>query len=366
MRHLRGFVRTWPMLTLLVTQVSLSAPASASPGDLDTSFSRDGRVTTAPTRHGGGAEAVAVQADGKIVAAGSSDDKFAVARFNRHGSLDTNFGADGTITTNFTAGSDFASSIAVQADGKIVAAGQSGGANPKFALARYNTDGTLDAAFGGDGRVTTDFSKGSDGAYALVIQADGKIVAAGIGGCVFGLARYNGGGTLDSSFDSDGKVTTDFGTDARGHGCHWVDSVAIQANGRIVAGGNWVQCFGDRDCDHFSLLAGYIGNGTLDTTFGDGGTVFGLFPEFLAVALQQDGKIVGAGLGEGAFALSRYDADGTPDATFGRNGTVFTNFTRHHDAAYAVAVQANGKIVSAGVAGFGDSAKFALARYLGA
>jgi uncharacterized delta-60 repeat protein len=176
------------------------ARLKASSGQLDTSFSGDGKVTTAfASESVDEAHAVAVQSDGKIVAAGESAGDFALARYTTTGTLDTSFGDGGRVETVFDLGSDdVASALAIQADGKIVAAGVS---NNRFALARYNTDGTLDTSFNGDGKLMTHFAAGSaDLALAVAIQADGKIVAAGVSNDRFALARYNTNGTLDTTF----------------------------------------------------------------------------------------------------------------------------------------------------------------------
>ena len=227
--------------------------------------------------------------------------------------------------TGFTSGSDSASGVAIQADGRIVVVGWTGvqtGPGPydtKFALARYNSDGTLDATFGDDGKVMTDFTAWGDEARGVAIQADGRIVVVGMAGdglvrvvdstsrtgarwepldAKFALARYNSDGTLDATFGVNGKVMTDF------------------------------------------------------TAWGDGAT---------GVAIQADGKIVAAGVAaapagvaadstrHSRFALARYNSDGTLDATFGGNGKVMTYVQRRGDAAYGVAIQADGKIVAAGV-----------------
>lgn len=153
-----------------------ASAAQAAPGDLDPSFSADGRETTDLGPGPGQAQAVARQADGKIVTAGTSADDFALARYNPDGSLDTTFSDDGKLTTDFGS-RDEANAVAVQNDGKIVAAGNADESND-FALARYNADGSLDTTFSGDGKVTTDFGS-SGAARAVSVQGDGKIVAAG-------------------------------------------------------------------------------------------------------------------------------------------------------------------------------------------
>jgi uncharacterized delta-60 repeat protein/uncharacterized repeat protein (TIGR01451 family) len=331
-------------------------------GSLDPSFGSGGKVTT---DFGGfdAASAAVIQPDGRIVAAGrSGSGDFALARYNTDGSLDTTFGNGGKLTTDF-GGFDAAFGVALQADGKIVAAGQ-GGPGGGFALARYNTDGSLDPSFGSGGEVTTHFTSGFEVVIAVAIQLDGKIVVTGqtfAGGFQqFALARYNTDGSLDTSFASGGIVATNFGFDSAFGG-----ALAIQPDGKIVAAGRAGTDF---------LLARYNGDGSLDATFGSGGIVttdFGgtVFDAAFGVALQSNGKIVAAGgtfngfVGPSAdFALARYNPDGSLDASFGSGGQVTTDFGGF-DVARSVALQADGKIVAAGTGGAGSD--FALARYLG-
>lgn len=203
-------------------------------GSLDTAFGTGGQVI-APGL-GDTTNAVAIQSDNKIVVAGSSGFAFALARYNANGSLDTTFDADGKVTTDIGTGIDIANAVAIQADGKIVAAGQSPhGAGVAFALVRYNANGSLDTDFGTGGKVTTDFDKSLNIAQAIAIQSDRKIVAAGWTNDsvvnVFALARYNTDGSLDTTFDADGKVTTAIGI------VNMVNAVAIQSDGKIVAAG---------------------------------------------------------------------------------------------------------------------------------
>jgi serralysin len=193
------------------------------------------------------AHSVAIQADGKIVAAGESFPSsapyanFALARYNPHGTLDTTFGGDGKVTTGFTARSDdSADSVALQANGKIVSAGFS---RDRFALARYTSQGKLDATWGGDGKVTTHFAdRSTDSADAVTIQADGKIVTAGDSSLTndrFALARYKVDGRLDATFGGDGTVTTHFTTRSD----DVAFSTAIQADGNVVAAGRCALSF---------------------------------------------------------------------------------------------------------------------------
>jgi uncharacterized delta-60 repeat protein len=209
-------------------------------GSLDPSFSGDGTQTTElDFGEVAGARGVAIQADGKIIAVGEAFDSaaFALARFNPNGSLDTSFSGDGLQTTDFGVGA-FGRKVAVQGDGKIVAVGwNTPGETADFALARYNANGSLDTSFSGDGLQTTDFFYGDgDQAFDVAIQANGRIVAVGVarGGATgedFALARYNTNGTLDTSLSGDGRKRTNFGGSDSAFG------LALQGDGRIVAVG---------------------------------------------------------------------------------------------------------------------------------
>ena len=218
---------------------------------------------------------MAIQADGKIVVgrlrlptAPTRD--FALARYNADGSLDTTFDGDGKVTTDFDGpATTMAYGVAVQADGKIVVAGllpNGTGDVSDFALARYNADGSLDTTFDGDGKVTTDFGGGHDDGHrrgAPGRRQDRRGRAAAVGGVAndFALARYNADGSLDTTFDGDGKVTTDFGRDVDA-----ASGVAVQADGKIVVAGSCLI-----GCNDDFALARYNADGSLDTTFdGDG------------------------------------------------------------------------------------------------
>jgi uncharacterized delta-60 repeat protein len=367
--------RLWLAAAVIVCGVSVtSMPGSHAltlAGRLDTSFGGDGRVRTDFTSgHRDYARGMAIQADGRIVAAGRAGGnrgRFALARYSLDGRLDVTFGSGGRVLTDFSRKNDFATDVAIQADGKIVAAGTAGAPfHPRFALARYGTDGTLDPTFGGDGTVKTSLT-GYDNAGGVAIQGDGKIVVAGQAsglGQQFGLARYNPDGTLDPTFDADGKVLTSIESYA------FAFDVAVQADGKIVAAGG---------ADVSFALARYNPDGTPDTTFGGDGAVTTAFAagvfntaQACCLAIQPNGRIVAAGsLDSGRFALARYDPDGTLDSSFGGDGKVTTNFSKGWDSAGGVAIQPDGKIVAAGVAEprfnadsrFNLDSKFALVRY---
>jgi len=222
----------------------LFASASFAQGGLDSSFGPGGMVTTffgGDGLNGDEAHSVVVQKDGKLVVGGSTTNldetkDFALARYNGNGTLDTTFGTGGKVKTTF-ADIDYVAALALQSDGKIVAAGMTiVNFSPMFAVARYNSNGTLDPTFGTGGKVTTSFG-GPTQAFAAAVQADGKIVVAGYAhltnGWRFALARYNSNGTLDSTFGSGGKKTTAFGSPTTAQ----VNSITIQPDGKIVASG---------------------------------------------------------------------------------------------------------------------------------
>jgi uncharacterized delta-60 repeat protein len=347
--------------------ITFASVAVATGGELDPTFGDGGKVATT-FAEGGAARGLALQTDGAVVAVGEAGEEFGVLRYDSSGVLDPTFGDGGRITTNFTDGFlDWAEDVTVQPDGKIIAVGH---ANfNRFALARYNADGTPDETFGGDGTVTSNFHPGTDMANAVAIQADGKIVVAGstrVGqGSGFAVARYDTSGVLDPSFGEDGEVTTQFF-----HVAGNAYDLAIQANGKIVAAGEAFAGGG-------FALARYRADGSLDPYFGgDGRVVTGFGPGSSggagAVAIQSDGKIVAAGsAGDifGPFAVARYTRRGRLDRTFGEDGRATVNIAGGEEAATDIAIQGNGRIVAAGYAGipheFGDEGTggFALARF---
>jgi uncharacterized delta-60 repeat protein len=346
-------------------------------GSLDATFDGDGLVTTAfetvSTYTSGQANAVAIQADGKIVAAGTGNNRFALIRYNADGSLDTSFDGDGRVltTTTDSGNSSNAYAIKIQADGRIVTTGYSNnfGTWSDFTVVRYNTDGSLDALFDGDGIASTDFGATNETARATVIQPDGKIVAAGYkgegSGNDYALIRYNADGSLDASFSEDGKTITDMAFPIpSGTG-----DVAVQADGKIVVAGYSYNGFND----DFTLVR-YNTNGTRDESFGNAGKVVTDITGYVqgerakAVAIQADGKIVVAGettlsVTGSDFVVVRYNADGSRDNSFGGSGVVTTDFGSSFDFAYAAAIQPDGKIVAAGYSAVNGNNDFALVRY---
>ncbi len=351
----------------------------AVPHNSSTFLSGGGVVTT----DFGGSDfgrSIVLQTDGKIIVAGESsgggDGGFAVVRYNVDGSLDTTFDGDGKVTTDF-GGLEYATSAALQSDGKIVVAGYNGissSGGGDFAVVRYNTNGSLDTTFDGDGKVITDLG-GWDKAESVKIESDGKIVVAGYtgisssGGGDFAVVRYNSNGTLDTSFGANGKVITNVGAE------DYVHSLIVQTDNKIVViGESGISSSGGSD---FALVR-YNADGSLDTTFGVGGkaTTDFRFGDFVGgAAIQPDGKIVVVGdsysfadmaaSGGQDFVIVRYNSNGTLDTSFDSDGKIVADFGGS-DSAHSVTLQPDGKIVvtgSSSPAGGSGSGEVIVVRY---
>jgi uncharacterized delta-60 repeat protein len=355
----------------------------AAAGDLDATFGNGGKITTDFFGLLNEASDIVLQQDGKIIAAGytqtfTTDDDFALVRYNSDGSLDTTFASGGTLTTDFFGGADQVKAVALQPDGKIVVAGST--VSPSrftdFAFARYDSDGSLDTSFGIGGKVTVSFLDRFSQATDLALQSDGSIVAVGHAfhsgdfTFAFALARLNQDGSLDPSFGSGGMVITNFfASDDEFNADDQAEAVAIQTDGKIIAGGRTRPPGGQIDFG----LARYNRDGSLDETFGAGGKVITDFSNSTDVArdlaIQQDGRIVAAGVGgsaalEGDFVLARYDTNGNLDNSFGNGGKVATDFFNRTDGALSVAIEPDNKIVAAGAATDGArKGVIGLARY---
>ena len=354
-----------------IIAVGGTAPSSfalvrySADGSLDPSFGALGRVTTV-IGLGSSANAMQLQPDGRIVTAGyfyftnfsGTVLGLALARHNADGSLDTSFGTGGKITTTFGTSYDFATGLALQADGKIVAVGntQVDSVNHVFniAVARYTANGLLDTSFSGTGKLVTQVAGGQSMAGAVVVQTDGKILVGGYGqvgtATNFALLRFLPGGSLDTSFGSFGRMTTDFGTGNSSYG----NALALQPDGKIILAGRVM--LGSLGA---VALARYNTDGTLDPSFGAGGkltTQVGIVYDYAnSVAVMPNGKILVAGPSqqgnEYKYAILRYLPNGSLDGSYGVEGKMLVNFADGSDAANAVAIDQIGRAVVAGQAG---------------
>jgi uncharacterized delta-60 repeat protein len=326
-------------LAFAVLLATLLAPtlAQAAPGDLDRSFGHGGKVVEGFCAHA--SFSATVDRRDRIVAAGTNNhfDNFCLMRFRQNGTLDRSFGDGGMVVADFGTNEEGALSVAIDSRGRIVAAGRSFRA---FAVARFKPDGSVDSSFGTDGEVTTAIGTRAT-AYTVAVDSRDRILAAGTSEFEkFALARYDTDGTLDSSFGTGGVVTTDF----RGRG-GGVFSLAIDSGNRIVAAG---ETFYSQDDDF--ALARYDPDGTLDPSFSGNGKVTTNFPDrgaAYSVAVRPHGRIVAAGYGDDRFVLVRYRPNGSLDRSFSHNGKVRTAIGAESGAS-SVGIDSRRRIVAAG------------------
>jgi uncharacterized delta-60 repeat protein len=343
----------------------LTVTVRGLPGVVDTSFA-GGAVVTPVDIGEDFVNAVAVQADGKVLVAGSSamigGTKLSLLRYQRDGALDTTFGAGGKVLVAVgAAGDDRANAVAVQDDGKIVVAGSSdqGASGLDFALLRFNNDGSLDAGFGTGGKVLSDFGSDTDRAWALLLMPDGSIVVGGetntgnnAGGVDFALARFGANGAPVAGFGTQGKVITPLKSAA---GTDTVRALALQTVGgaaRILAVG------GEGDF----LAARYTDAGALDGSFATNGKVVGLFNANIgsahAVTVLPSGEAVIAGHIGHNFAAVQLTAGGQLDNGFGPGNDgrfVLPVSATNWDEATAVVRQVDGKLIVSGWVYSGNS-----------
>ena len=396
-----------------------------SAGVLDPTFGTLGKTTTDILNRNETGSAMVIDGSDNIFVAGSTangnqvnSSDFALAKYNSSGNLiTTGFGGGGKSATDFFGNQDEAYAMTLQTDGKIILAGRafySDGVNSDFAIARYKTDGTLDTDFGSGGKVVVNFLA-QDNATGVVMQGDkiivvGSVSSGGAGTTQLAIVRLNANGSIDTTYGTNGMISsaalpaatgaildgsqrllvtstgedftllrftstgqqdTSFGT----AGVASVDFAGKDDTARaLVLQGDKIVVAGDTQLsgplNTAVGLARFNSNGTLDSSFGTGGTTSLDFTNSLdqarGVALTPDGKIVTAGftggVGAGNFAVARFNSNGTVDTTWGNAGKVTTDFSGGGDNAAAVAVQSTGKIVAAGLS-TGATTDFGLARY---
>lgn len=348
-------------LILFIACLPIMAKLSGQSGILDTAYGSGGDLFTT-INNSGMAYASAVQPDDKIILAGTallnSGNSFAAVRYTSNGYLDGSFGGVGILTTHIGPSSG-ANAIALQADGKIITAGRSLNINGNFdfTLIRQNTDGSLDSTFGQYGIVITDLGA-DDEITALGLQPDGKILATGFsrtGDSILLLAivRYNINGTIDSTFARNGTILNSLNINPVVPAPLVRPDCKLQTDGKIVVVSTAFYETND------VLLLRYDSTGMPDQSFGNYGQMaidFGGNQDFgYALAIQADGKIVAGGASYntntnvGYMALCRVNADGTIDSAFGNLGlaTPISNSAGAPDAR-AIYVQSNGNIIVAG------------------
>ncbi len=401
-------------------------PLSSTPGSLDTCFGVNGYVETDVTGTGDfqATESVRVDGAGRIVVGGyarvpgSTGTELFVARYVADGSaLDTTFGGTGVVKTRLTSSttdSEVLRDLTVQSNGQIVVAAQMSPASKKgtqmFAVLRYNGDGTLDSSFGTAGIVSFSFANGTDAwPRALAIQPDGKIVVAGESGTALAVARLTASGAFDTTFGTGGKATfasivdrrqgpsiyamtldagakpvlvgglyqkslivhltssgaldTSFASggwttiDYAGGQDDYFTSVAIDNSGRIVAAGRADTPVNRAPPLTDMGLARFLPTGALDATFGTGGKVVqdinGTFDVIHGLAIETDGRVIvcaeatATDYTSSDTVVSRFNANGTLDTAFGMNGFTFTNYPFAYAFPYGLAVQNDNGVMKA-------------------
>lgn len=347
-------------------------------GSLDDTFGSNGIVLTTYGNDDIYGIGAAIQDDQRIIVGGavniSSEWDYSVAKYNPDGSLDLTFGNDG-IAIAYRDGDDLSRAFCLQTDGKILVGGYSVFIDPwpsfEFSIQRFNPDGSVDSSFGTDGLAHINKQGHLNELWSIAVQEDGKIVAAGEtydqngDNADFVLIRFNTNGIPDTSFNSTGMVLTDFN-----NGSHdYATSVAIQSDDKIVVGG-----YSSSNSDEDLAIARYNPDGSLDLTFNQDGkltTDLGSFwDNGRAITIQPDGKIVLAGIADSPtdvdYILARYNPDGEIDNSFGINGVVWTDFGIGDDKTRAVCLDQEGRILAAGYSGNLPSGDYdySLARYL--
>jgi uncharacterized delta-60 repeat protein len=360
--------------------------AAAQPGTLDLTFANNGIFAAPGTLRG--AQGGAIQSDGNIVVAGSGafnqTSADTLIRLTPAGVLDQSFGSGGVVTITNPGGSvyyvDGFFALAIQSNGKIVAAGaaQLESGSVIVQVARFQTNGSLDPSFGSGGFTTTTaitttpYNSSASRNVALALQPNGEIlVAAGYSNL---MARFTSSGQLDTTFGSGGIVNL---ANAGASFSTAPTQIAVQKNGKIlVASGS----LAPTPQLQAGTISRYNSNGSLDATFGASGTAASV-GSASALLLQSDGKIVVAGAltskinaapaaNDVGFGIIRYTSSGSIDKTFGSGGVAIADFGANAplSGAFALAIQSNGDIVAAGAAAQGaanlsfDSA-FGLARF---
>ena len=321
-------------------------------GSLDTSFGHGGILQTYFLGYGGAIKSVKIDSQDRIIAAGyvyasaefTSPMDFAVARYTPGGLLDKTFGSQGKVLREY-GGFDQINAIALQRDGKIVAGGYNGSS---FAIFRLSANGSPDMTFANGGVVPTFFYGAASEIRAIALQSDGRIVA---GGNVwdndttrFGLARYNTDGTLDTTFGRGGTVTTPISGHRDSLKALLIRLVPFVGE-QIIAVGRFL----DQDDSGYFVMACYLSDGSLNQAYGAGGMVLKAFAEggvdSECAVRQPDGKIIVAGCRLSKFGLTRYNSNGTLDTSFGNDGVVVSDTG---DRVLALALTPQAGIIAAG------------------
>lgn len=332
-------------------------------GSLDSTFGAGGFVTTQIDSFIERAYKVDIQTDNKILVAGYCDSIncqrfFFLARYEINGLLDTSFASNGKLVAG--EGSQNAKDFAIQDDGKIVLVGTVTNSTNDFALYRFDTNGSLDTSFASSGKVVIDIDSGSqDVAYATILDADERILVAGASGTwtdtKYTLLRFNTNGVIDSTFGTNGIITTDIDLYKE-----YPKSINIQSTGKIIVSGS-IQVASGYDI----AIVRYNSNGSLDTSFAENGKLIFSGNRFLSYSeIQPDDKIIGGGKESQNAMLFRINPEGDIDTTFGSNGFVYTDLGSSNDHIKSLCLLSNGHIIAGAYVYSPVHEKVAIIKYL--
>jgi uncharacterized delta-60 repeat protein len=347
-------IRLLSIASIVAVMGTIAAPASASPGALDPSFSNDGVAVATFFESYGVATDVAIQPDGKIVVTGpmhrndSIISDFALVRYTSSGRLDRTFSGDGKVRTDFGGRYDEAFAVAVGTDGAIVVVGRS---LDSVAVAKYLSDGSLDDSFSGDGKARFPMDGPGIG-NDVALQPDGRIVVVGTNGSDLAVLRLHANGTPDGTFGGDGLVTTDVGA-----GYDAARAVVVAPSGKIVVGG---QANIDPALRSDFVVARYRPGGALDRSFDSDGLVTADFASYEdsvndlvltrgggVIAVGQASEFPGGADQSSDVGLARFGRDGTPVSAFGTDGKTLIDFGSYFDNSHGAALLDDGSIAVA-------------------
>jgi uncharacterized delta-60 repeat protein len=351
--------------------VLCTVPSFAQYGILDTGFDSDGRVTTFVGNSSQGGRDLVIQPDGKILLAGTSYTDVillnaTICRYLDNGHLDSSFGTNGVVIHDLDYTENTGEALAIQDDGKILVGGYQynlAATSSDFVVTRLFSDGSIDSSFGMLGTATIDFNT-FDQLSDMIIQPDGKIVVTGTTRTGtyrdIGIARLDANGTIDSTFDLDGKQVYSLNPEH-----DYAKEIDLQNDGKILIGG-----YANIGSNYDFLILRYHPNGMLDSTFHQDGMVnigFGIgLDHCLALKIQPDGNILAGGITvttQGMLSLARFKPNGDLDSTFGTDGNVLTPVGANTSIIESIEIQPDHKIIVAGFSYDGVDDNFALARY---
>lgn len=349
-----------------------------SDGTLDTTFGSDGKVVTDFNNNNYNyINSIYVLTDGKIMVTGASgmvslSSKLTIVRYNNDGTIDTSFGNNGKLMSSLIPFTVFGNKLVFQPDGKfLITSVKQYNFDPNyyFGVERYTPDGILDTTFGIEGQAVSSFGTGQSIPVSLALQPDGKIVVVGryqpTNARQTAIMRFTADGVIDTSFDGDGKVVTNFGNGSVSEGME----VFVNPDGKIIVAG-----IVHTSPRNFGLVQ-YNSNGSLDTSFDSDGKAMTALTDFYenisSITKQSDGKFLvvirsdNSALTSSDFVVRRFNSSISLDTTFGINGQISTTFDIGLNQSQSAGIAADGKIMVVGKSTLTEvgNSDFAIARY---